>query len=116
VLEDLLYKLADLVETELKCFVYLFCGHTCFVPYTYDDMIGEINIKSHLDDFKKLIALTHEIGYILDLSVTTNVVQEELNAWHLGYKFMLINDIMINKEEYFAEMYICLSKYIEKEN
>ena len=65
---------------------------------------------------ERLIALAHEVGHVLDDSITTNVVQEELNAWHLGYKFMLIEGIVIDSEEYFDKMYECLSEYIEKES
>jgi len=115
--ERILYGLVETIERELYCFVYLECDDCCFVPYAYyDDIIGEINIDSSLPSIERLIALAHEVGHILDNSKTQNVVQEELNAWHLGYKFMLIEGIVIDSEEYFDKMYECLSEYIEKEN
>lgn len=116
-IEKILYGLVETIEQEFHCFVYLECDDCCFVPYaSYDDIIGEINIDGSLPSIERLIALTHEIGHILDNSDTTNIVQEELNAWHLGYKFMLIEGIVIDSEEYFDKMYECLSEYIEKEN
>jgi len=116
-IERILYGLVEVIEQELHCFVYLECDDCCFIPYaSYDDIIGEININGSLTSVERLIALAHEVGHVLDDSVTTNVVQEELNAWHLGYKFMLIEGIVIDSEEYFDKMYECLSEYIEKEN
>jgi hypothetical protein len=115
-IEKTLYHLAETIESELHCFVYLECDDCCFIPYAqYDDIIGEINIDGSLSSIERMIALAHEVGHLLDNSETKNVVQEELNAWHLGYKFMLIEGIMIDSEEYFDKMYECLSEYIEKE-
>ena len=116
-IERMLYGLVETIEQELCCFVYLECDDCCFIPYaSYDDIIGEINIDGRLSSIERLIALAHEVGHVLDNSKTTNVVQEELNAWHLGYKFMLIEGIVIDSQEYFDKMYECLSEYIEKEN
>ena len=116
-IERMLYGLVETIEQELCCFVYLECDDCCFIPYaSYDDIIGEINIDGSLSSIERLIALAHEVGHVLDNSKTTNVVQEELNAWHLGYKFMLIEGIVIDSQEYFDKMYECLSEYIEKEN
>ena len=115
-IETILYHLAEMIEQELHCFVYLECSDCCFIPYAYyDDIIGEINIDGSLTSIERIIALAHEVGHILDNSNTMNIVQGELNAWHLGYKFMLIEGIMIDSEEYFDKMYECLSQYIEKE-
>jgi hypothetical protein len=117
IVEKVLYGLVETIERELHCFVYLECDDCCFIPYaSYDDIIGEINIDGSLPSIERLIALAHEVGHILDNSKTKNVVQEELNAWHLGYKFMLIEGIIIDSQEYFDKMYECLSEYIEKEN
>ena len=114
--ERVLFEVAEVIEKELYCFVYLCCDSCCFIPYAYyDDIVGEINIDGSLSNFEKLVALSHEVGHLLDDSKTTNVVQGELNAWHLGYKFMLQEFIAIEPEEYFDTMYQCLSEYIEKE-
>ena len=78
-----------------------------------DDVVGEINIDGSLNNINRLIALAHEVGHLLDESKTTNSVQIELNAWHLGYKYMLMESIYIDPEEYFDKMYECLSEYIE---
>ncbi len=113
-LEMLLYHLADNIENNLHCFVYLECDNCCFIPYAYyDDVVGEINIDGSLNNINRLIALAHEVGHLLDESKTTNSVQIELNAWHLGYKYMLMESIYIDPEEYFDKMYECLSEYIE---
>tara|TARA_R110002012_G_scaffold46803_2_gene123229 strand:+ start:368 stop:709 length:342 start_codon:yes stop_codon:yes gene_type:complete len=110
----LLYHLADNIENNLHCFVYLECDNCCFIPYAYyDDVVGEINIDGSLNNINRLIALAHEVGHLLDESKTTNSVQIELNAWHLGYKYMLMESIYIDPEEYFDKMYECLSEYIE---
>jgi hypothetical protein len=115
-IEQILYQLAEGIEQDLYCFVYLECEDCCFIPYAfYDDIIGEINIDGSLPNFQRLIALAHEVGHILDDSKTSNQVQEELNAWHLGYKYMLMQSVIIDSEEYFDKMYECLSEYIEKE-
>ena len=115
-IRDLLYEIAETIERELYCFVYLSSHDCCFVPYAYyDDIIGEINIRGTLPEFDKLVALAHEVGHVLDDTNPTNIVQEELNAWHLGYKFMLMEGVVINTEEYFDKMYECLSEYIEKQ-
>ena len=101
----MLYGLVETIEQELCCFVYLECDDCCFIPYaSYDDIIGEINIDGSLSSIERLIALAHEVGHVLDNSKTTNVVQEELNAWHLGYKFMLIEGIVIDSQEYFESL------------
>ena len=115
-LEVILYQLAETIEHELHCFVYLECNDCCFIPYPqHDDIIGEINIDGSLNNFDRLVALAHEVGHALDNSSSQNPVQLELNAWHLGYKYMLMESIIIDSEEYFDKMYECLSQYIEKE-
>ncbi len=115
-LELTLYQIAERIERDLHCFVYLESDDCCFIPYpSYDDIVGEINVDGSLSNIERLIALTHEVGHLLDDSETSNVVQVELNAWHLGYKFMLMESVIINTEEYFDKMYQCLSEYIEKE-
>lgn len=115
-LEEILYQLAETIEQELHCFVYLECNDCCFIPYPqHEDVIGEINIDGSLDNFDRLVALAHEVGHALDHSTSKNLVQLELNAWHLGYKYMLMESIIINSEEYFDKMYECLTQYIEKE-
>ena len=115
-IEQILYQIAEIVEDELSCFVYLECQDCCFIPYAfYDDIVGEINIDGSLPSLERLIALAHEIGHLLDDSNSSNQVQEELNAWHLGYKYMLMQSIVIDSEEYFDKMYECLSEYIEKD-
>ena len=115
-LEEILYELAETIEQDLHCFVYLESNDCCFIPYPlYDDIVGEINIDGTLTNIERLIALAHEVGHVLDNSTTTNVVQVELNAWHLGYKYMLMESVIIDTEEYFDKMHECLSEYIEKE-
>jgi len=115
-LEEILYQLAETIESELYCFVYLESSDCCFIPYAlHEDIVGEININGSLSNFDRLVALTHEVGHVLDHSTSSNPVQLELNAWHLGYKYMLMESIIINSEEYFDQMYRCLSQYIEKE-
>tara|TARA_Y100000592_G_C5480411_1_gene325105 strand:- start:3519 stop:3815 length:297 start_codon:yes stop_codon:yes gene_type:complete len=96
--------------------VYLESNDCCFIPYAFhEDIVGEININGSLSNFDRLVALTHEVGHVLDDSTSSNPVQLELNAWHLGYKYMIMESIIINSEEYFDQMYKCLSQYIEKE-
>ena len=115
-LETILYQIAETIENDLHCFVYLECDDCCFIPYPfYDDIVGEINVDGSLTNIKRLIALAHEVGHLLDDSESTNTVQLELNAWHLGYKYMLMESIVIDSEEYFDQMYQCLSEYIKKE-
>ena len=114
-LEHILYDLAEIIESELHCFVYLQSNDCCFIPYNqYDDIVGEININGSLSNIQRLIALSHEVGHLLDDSESTNTVQLELNAWHLGYKYMLMESIVIDPEEYFDKMHQCLSEYIDK--
>ncbi len=116
-LEMILYQIAETIEQELHCFVYLECDDCCFIPYPfYDDIIGEINIDGSLPNIERLIALAHEVGHLLDESSSKNTVQLELNAWHLGYKYMLLESVIIDSEEYFDKMYECLSEYIDREN
>ncbi len=115
-LEKILYQLAETIESDLYCFVYLESNDCCFIPYAFhEDIVGEININGSLSNFDRLVALTHEVGHVLDDSTSSNPVQLELNAWHLGYKYMIMESIIINSEEYFDQMYKCLSQYIEKE-
>ena len=100
-LEKILYQLAETIENDLHCYVYLECDDCCFIPYPlYEDVVGEINIDGSLTNFERLVALTHEVGHVLDNSDTNNIVQVELNAWHLGYKYMLMESIFIDSEEY----------------
>ncbi len=114
-LEGILYDLAETIENELHCFVYLESNDCCFIPYNqYDDIVGEINIDGTLSNINRLIALAHEVGHLLDDSESTNTVQIELNAWHLGYKYMLMESVIIDSEEYFDKMHQCLSEYIDK--
>ena len=115
-LEKILYQLAETIESDLYCFVYLESNDCCFIPYAFhEDIVGEININGSLSNFDRLVALTHEVGHVLDDSTSSNPVQLELNAWHLGYKYMIMESIIINSEEYFDQMYKCLSQYIQKE-
>ena len=114
-LEDILYELAETIEKDLHCFVYLQSSDCCFIPYNqYDDIVGEINIDGSLPNIQRLIALAHEVGHLLDDSDSKNVVQLELNAWHIGYKYMLMESVVIDPEEYFDKMHQCLSEYIDK--
>jgi len=114
-LEDVLYGLAESIEKDLYCFVYLESNDCCFIPYNqHDDIVGEINIDGTLSNINRLIALAHEVGHLLDDSESTNTVQIELNAWHLGYKYMLMESVIIDSEEYFDKMHQCLSEYIDK--
>lgn len=112
----ILHELAEDIEQDLHCFVYLEAQDCSFIPYSYyDDIVGEINIDYRLDNLNKLIALAHEVGHLIDEAVSINVVQEELNAWHLGYKYMLNKGVYIDTTAYFDKMYECLSEYIEQE-
>ena len=114
-LEDILYELAETIEKDLHCFVYLESDDCCFIPYNqHDDIARESNIDGSLPNIERLIALAHEVGHLLDNSDSTNTVQIELNAWHIGYKYMLMESVVIDSEEYFDKMYECLSEYIDK--
>jgi len=126
-LERILKKMIFDVETEFWISVEDgFDGNCYWIPTPDDEldeeaMVGIIELDVELSPFKRICALSHEVGhYFLHVERQrwneTNVVIRESLAWYLGHEYFKATGYNIDLVEYGKESTKCLDAYVRSLN